>query len=67
MGSSIGEATGLRKGGRVKHFRPFFVPCVCVTQWCRFFFFFSRRRELLVEDLTARKSRSSGYVNNVTD
>lgn len=52
---SIGEASGSRKGGRVKHFRPFFVPCVyhSVAQ----IFFFSRRRELLVEDLTAHKSR----------
>lgn len=64
MGSSIGEATGSRKGGRVKHFRPFFVPCVSLSGAD---FFFSRRRELLVEDLTAHKSRSSGYVNNVTD
>lgn len=31
-------------------------------------FFFSRRRELLVEDLTAHtKAGSSGYVNNVTN
>lgn len=66
MGSSIGEATGLRKGGRVKHFSPFFRSlCVSLSGAD---FFFSRRRELLVEDLTAHtKAGSSGYINNVTD
>lgn len=63
MGCSIREATGSRKGGRVKHFRPFsFRVSLSGAD-----FFFSRERELLVEDLTAHKSRSSGYVNNVTD
>lgn len=51
----------------MKHFRPF-LRSVCVSlSGADFEFFFSRRRELLVEDLTAHKSRSSGYVNNVTD
>lgn len=48
----------------MKHFRPFVVPCVYHSV---VLIFFLRRRELLVEDLTAHKSRSSGYVNNVTD
>lgn len=56
MGSSIGEATGSRKGGRVKHFRPFFVPCVYHSV-VQIFFFFEKKRTVLVEDLTAHKSR----------
>lgn len=61
MACSIREATGSRKGGRVKHFRPFsFRVSLSGAD------FFSRERELLVEDLTAHKSKSSGYVNNVT-
>lgn len=43
MGSSIGEATGSRKGGRVKHFRPFFVPCVYHSVVLIFFFLEKKR------------------------
>lgn len=43
MGSSIGEATGSRKGGRVKHFRPF-LRSVCVSLSGADFFFFEKKR-----------------------
>lgn len=41
---SIGEATGSRKGGRVKHFGTFFVPCVYHSVVQIFFFFFEKKR-----------------------
>lgn len=65
MGCSIGEATGSRKGGRVKHFRPFVVPRVCHS--VVLIFFFEKKRPVGGGLDCAHKSRSSGYVNNVTD
>lgn len=66
MGSSIGEATGSRKGGRVKHFRPF-LRSVCVYHSVVQIFFFEKKRTVGGGLDCAHKTRSSGYVNNVTD
>lgn len=50
----------------MKHFTPFF-RSVCVSLSGADFFFFREEENCWWEDLTAHKSRSSGYVNNVTD